>query len=210
MLPVLAALQPFMVAETYAKGASITLDLVRSNNVFLVESGSVLVEHVSLPSETERRIGTLKTRGSFIGLKYVFSQNERRSAAIVSAVEKSTIYKIPCPELKQVITDNQSKGQILAGLLAYLAEEVDDLTYRMEELAVHSYYPGALVLSVLTRLAETRGIAHKGGGICIPVNTSLIAKLCGLSPESTRRACNQLIKEEKIARLNTNSYLIFS
>ena len=205
------ALTPFMTSKNYSEGSVINSDLIKSGQVLLVASGSVLVEYASIDTEKDRRIGVLLTEHKFVGLEYLFG-TRRKSQSQVTAVQESTVLSITISSLRTLLEGDlfKYKPEVLDAMGQCMAESMFGLQYRLESLAVHSHYPKENILSVLTQLAAKIGISNGKGGTTVPVKLDTISKLTGLSEESTRRCTSLLVADGRIAKIGKGNFLVFS
>lgn len=205
------ALAPFMTSKFYPEGSLITSDLLKSGQVLLVTSGSVLVEFSSINTDKDRRIGVLLIENRFIGLEYLFGTG-RQSQSQVTAVQDTTILSISVSSLRTLLEGDllKNKPEALIAMGQSMAESMFGLQYRLEAMAVHSHYPKENILSVLTLLAKKIGISNGKGGTTVPVKLDTISRLTGLSEESTRRCTSLLVGEGRIARIGKGNFLVFS
>lgn len=203
-------LTPFMTSKSYAEGGIITQDLVSSDQIFLVTNGAVTVEYTSIETDSDRRIALLITEGAFIGLEYLFTLHRKTQSRII-AVKDSTVLSLNRVALKALLEGPLAaqKAEILAEINTVMAEALARFHHKIEALTLHANYPKTNIMTMLTELAAKIGIPGKGG-TTVPVKIATLAKLTGLSEDTTRRCSTILVEEGRIARIGKGNFLVFT
>mgnify|MGYP001809759742 CR=1 FL=1 len=206
---IIDVLKPHMVTRTYSESELITTDLSKAITLYYVQSGAVLVEGVSLQPAKDRRVGLLKPAKSFIGLEYLFIDQDTCCKSVVTAVAESEVLSISQTKLQALLEGDlhRQRSALVELMTKQLSAAYRELQVRLEEIISHNPHE-----QVLLRL---KGVAHYIGqdherGTQVAIKSSYLAKLSGLSEEGNRRALLKLMDYGMIAKIGTNNFLLFN
>ena len=193
-------LKPHMTISAYKDNEVIVKRMEKCSELFYVEEGVVLTEYKSITTDIDRTIAILAVAKQVIGLENFFLAKNNPPGSLVSLGE-SKVYRITFAEAWEVI--NQIPPENRQELLMYLSKGVcefaRDTRLRMEQLTAHYYKPKESVENELLRMASLLG-GKIGRNTEVKVKTRTLAKLTGLTMESTRDALNKLMQDGKLAK----------
>ena len=184
---------------------TITTDVMKSGNLFVIVKGAVLVEYMSLPNHSDKGIADYKTTGDFIGIEHLLNESTGFHV-MLSAIDDVEVMTIDRGQLSQSIADPSKSGPLLRFLLEKLTETNLRLQTQLEAQALYDCHDIMLwVLQNLARVQDRRSVR----GTVVTARIPILAKLTGLSEESVRRSLKRLMKRGLLVSSGTHEYVLF-
>lgn len=206
----ISMLRPYMEPCGFRAGEKLTGDLAASQTLYYLEDGAVLVESYSVAkSDQTKQIGLLKTSPCFMGMEYLFLSDPTRMRTTLTGLKAGKLQKISRAKLNTLFEGELrlSRGLIVELLARELADSLEQLTVQMEYTTTQLAQDK--VVQALKEMGQLVGTPIDKG-LQIPVKTSTLAKLSGMSSESTRRVLTRLMDEGSLAKTARGHFLIFN